>query len=108
MFAQTCDDNDVLFYVKLPRWFRIETPVGAYTPDWAVAYRNDRVLYFVAETKKPGSGDPVQLGLLRPLEELRIECGKRHFRNFEEVRFAVVGSLEMLVSQGCRQAIHTA
>lgn len=97
-FAQACENNDdVLFYIKLPRWFQIETPVGPYNPDWAVAYRNDRTLYFVAETKKTGSGDHVQLDLLRPIEELRIECGKRHFKNFEEVQFKVVSSLTELV-----------
>mgnify|MGYP001585928903 CR=1 FL=1 len=99
LFAQACEDNDdVLFYIKLPRWFQIETPVGTYNPDWALAYRNDQTLYFVAETKKTGSGDHVQLDLLRPIEELRIECGKRHFKNFEEVRFRVVSSLTELVS----------
>lgn len=99
LFAQACEDNDdVLFYIKLPRWFQIETPVGPYNPDWALAYRNDQTLYFVAETKKTGSGDHVQLDLLRPLEDLKIECGKRHFKNFEEVRFRVVSSLTELVS----------
>lgn len=98
-FAQACEDNDdVLFYIKLPRWFQIETPVGPYNPDWALAYRNDNTLYFVAETKKTGNGGHVQLDLLRPIEELRIECGKRHFKNFEEVRFRVVSSLTELVS----------
>ncbi|MDQ2696491.1 MAG: DEAD/DEAH box helicase family protein [Pseudomonadota bacterium] len=98
-FAQACEDNDdVLFYIKLPRWFRIETPVGPYNPDWALAYRNDRTLYFVAETKKTDKGDHVNRGLLRPIEDLRIECGTRHFRNFEEVRFRVVPSLTQLVS----------
>lgn len=99
LFAQACEDNDdVLFYIKLPRWFRIETPVGPYNPDWALAYRNDKTLYFIVETKKTGSGDHVQLDLLRPIEELRIECGKRHFKNFEEVRFRVVTSVTELVS----------
>ncbi len=97
-FAQACEDNaDVLFYIKLPRWFQIETPVGPYNPDWAVAYRSDTTLYFVAETKKTGSGDHVQLDLLRPIEDLRIECGKRHFKNFELVQFKVVSTLEELV-----------
>lgn len=97
-FAQACEDNeDVLFYIKLPRWFRIETPVGPYNPDWAVAYRNDKVLYFVAETKKTGTTDHVQLDLLRPIEELKIECGIRHFKNFEQVQFKVVSSLNELV-----------
>lgn len=90
-FAQACEDSeDVLFFIKLPRWFQIETPVGPYNPDWAVAYRNDTTLYFVAETKKTGNGDHVQLDLLRPIEDLRIECGKRHFKNFEQVKFRVV------------------
>jgi type III restriction enzyme len=98
LFAQACEDNDdVLFYIKLPRWFKIETPVGAYNPDWALAYRNDKTLYFVAETKSTGNGDHVQLGMLRPIEDLRIECGKRHFKNFEEVQFKVVSSLTDLV-----------
>ena len=99
-FAQACEDNnDVLFYIKLPRWFQIETPVGSYNPDWVLAYRNDKTLYFVAETKKTGSSDHVRLDLLRPIEALRIECGKRHFKNFEEVQFKVVNSLTELV--GC-------
>ena len=98
LFAQACEDNDdVLFYVKLPRWFQIDTPVGTYNPDWALAYRNDKTLYFVAETKKTGRGDHVQLDLLRPIEDLRIECGKRHFKNFEQVSFKVAGSLAELV-----------
>lgn len=98
-FAAGCEGNeDVLFYVKLPRWFQIDTPVGPYNPDWALAYRNDVTLYFVAETKKTGTGDHVVLDLLRPIEELRIECGKRHFKNFEEVRFRVVSSLTELIS----------
>ena len=61
-FAQACESNkDVLFYIKLPRWFRIDTPVGPYNPDWALAYRNDTTLYFVAETKKTGTGGHVRL-----------------------------------------------
>jgi len=98
-FAQTCEDNDdVLFYIKLPGWFQIETPVGSYNPDWALAYRNDKTLYFVAETKKTGAGDHVQLDLLRPIEDLRIECGRRHFKNFEQVQFKVVTTLNELVA----------
>ena len=98
-FAQACEDNeDVLFYIKLPSWFRIETPVGPYNPDWALAYRNDAILYFVAETKKTGNADHVQTDLLRPIEKLRIECGIRHFKNFEQVQFKAITTLDQLVS----------
>jgi restriction endonuclease len=56
-------------------------------PDWALVYKNDQTLYFVAETKDTGGKEGVNLVLLRPLEQLKIECGKRHFRQFEEIRF---------------------
>lgn len=98
-FAEACEgNNDVLFYIKLPKWFVIETPIGQYNPDWALAYRNDETLYFVAETKDTGKKDGVALDLLRPLEQLKIECGKRHFQNFEQVQFKVVNTLEELLS----------
>ncbi|HMD69788.1 MAG TPA: DEAD/DEAH box helicase family protein [Bryobacteraceae bacterium] len=98
-FAQACENNeDVHFYIKLPRWFEIETPVGPYNPDWALVYRNDRTLYFVAETKDTGGKGPVSLSLLRPLEQLKVECGKRHFKQFEQVSFRVVKSLADLIA----------
>ena len=54
--TQSLEDNtDVKFYIKLPSWFKIDTPVGKYNPDWAVAFDGDERIYFVAETK--GSDD---------------------------------------------------
>lgn len=49
--------QEVAVYVKLPRRFYISTPVGNYTPDWAIAFKKGTVkhIYFVAETK--GSAD---------------------------------------------------
>jgi type III restriction enzyme len=97
-FAQDCDNNEnVLFYIKLPRWFQIDTPVGTYNPDWALAYQNDETLYFVAETKGKGQATLPALDALRPIEELKIRCGKRHFRNFEKVQFKVVGRVSELI-----------
>jgi type III restriction enzyme len=96
-FAQACENNDdVHFYIKLPHWFTIETPVGTYNPDWALVYKNDESLYFVAETKDPKAAQ--NLELLRPLERLKIECGKKHFKQFEQVKFKVVGNLTDLIS----------
>ena len=28
--------HDVHLYIKLPRWFNVQTPVGNYNPDWAI------------------------------------------------------------------------
>jgi len=97
-FAEDCEANDdVLFYFKLPRWFVIETPVGDYNPDWALVFHGDRNLYFVAETKSKGTRDDAAGGMLRPIECMKLECGKRHFRPFEEVRFRRVATLEELI-----------
>ncbi|NLY03674.1 MAG: DEAD/DEAH box helicase family protein, partial [Campylobacter sp.] len=35
-FAEDFDKNpDVKFFAKLPDWFKIQTPIGNYNPDWA-------------------------------------------------------------------------
>lgn len=45
--------NEVTVYTKLPNGFYINTPMGKYNPDWAVAFRERSVkhVYFVAESK---------------------------------------------------------
>ena len=61
---------------KLPNQFKIDTPIGAYNPDWVV-YLNkngEEKLYFVIETKGSESVD-----LLRPNESKKIHCGRKHF-----------------------------
>jgi type III restriction enzyme len=99
-FAEDCEANDdVLFYFKLPNWFVIETPVGEYNPDWALVFKGDHRLYFVAETKSRGTQDDAAGAMLRPIERLKAECGKRHFAQFEEVQFKRVSSLRELISQ---------
>lgn len=69
-------DENVKVYVKLPNWFKIDTPVGSYNPDWAAVINKDGVekLYFVLETK----GTDI-LGLLRPEEQSKIEFARKHF-----------------------------
>lgn len=82
-FAHELENNeDVKFYFKLPFWFKIETPIGTYNPDWAIVFENDKRVYFVAETKGTS-----RLGDLTAMEQDRIKCGRRHFENFEDVEF---------------------
>jgi len=51
-FAETLDTRtDIKLFVKLPKWFKIETPLGTYNPDWAILKHDDTVLYLVRETK---------------------------------------------------------
>lgn len=65
--------KDVKVYAKLPSKFYIPTPMGKYTPDWAIVFENDksREIYFIAETK--GSLDSPEL---RAVEKGKINCAK--------------------------------
>ncbi|MDP9729681.1 restriction endonuclease [Alicyclobacillus tolerans] len=77
-FAKGLDSRkDIRFFVKLPGWFKIETPVGSYNPDWAIVKQSENEgtkLYLVRETK--GS---TYLGDLRDSEQAKIRCGEAHF-----------------------------
>ena len=78
-------DPRVKVYVKLPNWFKIDTPLGNYNPDWAVIIDKNGVekLYFVIETK--GKSD---IDELRPEEKAKIECAEKHFEALgTEARF---------------------
>jgi len=70
-------NNNVKVYTKLPDWFKIDTPLGTYNPDWAVLFELDgeEQLFFVVESK--GS---MGFEFLRPAEQGKIECGKAHFK----------------------------
>jgi restriction endonuclease-like protein len=43
--------SKIVEVVKLPDWFKVETPVGTYNPDWAIVKHNDETVYLVRETK---------------------------------------------------------
>ncbi|MCH9647779.1 MAG: DEAD/DEAH box helicase family protein [Deltaproteobacteria bacterium] len=77
-FAEKLDQSgDVKVFAKLPSWFKIETPLGTYNPDWAVLVGRDgsERLYFVVETKAP-----LFTHLLRPNQGAKIKCGEAHFK----------------------------
>lgn len=93
-FAKDCEnDSRVKFYFKLPRGFKIPTPLGhAYNPDWAVIFEKDKKIYFVAETKSTLDKDQ-----LRGIENLKIACGEKHFAVIEGVKFKKVTKLSELI-----------
>ena len=81
--------DDVVVYTKLPRGFYINTPMGKYNPDWAIALKEGDVkhIYFVAETK--GS---LESGQLRGTEAAKIECARQHFQTISsgDIKYDVV------------------
>jgi type III restriction enzyme len=83
-FVQELERMDnVKIYMKLPRWFTVPTPLGDYTPDWAIVMEGrdvhgepiqGQMVYLVSETKGENWRDG-----LRPDERKKIECGAAHF-----------------------------
>jgi hypothetical protein len=50
-FAADLDANEhVKLFVKLPSWFKIDTPIGPYNPDWAFVTEREEKLYLVRES----------------------------------------------------------
>lgn len=77
-FVEELDNaTEVAVYAKLPRAFYIPTPVGKYSPDWAIAFKSGSVkhVYFVAETK--GTNSSLEI---RPIEKAKIACADRLFK----------------------------
>ena len=99
-FVEKLDEADeVVVYAKLPKGFHIPTPVGNYSPDWAIAFDEGKVkhVYFVAETK--GSMSTLQL---REIEKNKIKCAQKlydkMFANDVKFSFGKVDSFETLLS----------
>lgn len=97
-FAEDLDAADeVCVYAKLPRTFQIPTPVGNYSPDWAIAFYEGKVkhIFFVAETK--GTMESLEL---RPIEQAKISCAKKLFNKMStsKVRYHDVDSYQSLLN----------
>ena len=97
-FAKSLDGADeVCVYAKLPKGFQIPTPVGNYSPDWAIAFNVGTVkhIYFIAETK--GTMESLSL---RPIEQSKISCAKKLFNEIStnEVRYHDVDGYQNLLN----------
>lgn len=104
-FATDCESmQSIRFYFKLPNWFKINTPLGSYNPDWAVIKEDEEEvsqLYFVAETKNTGgksaTGHAVDIAKLPLPQQQKIRCGKAHFKALDnELSFKVVEKVAQL------------
>jgi len=96
-FAEALDEaEEVSVYAKLPRSFQIPTPVGHYSPDWAIAFKKGTVkhIFFIAETK--GSLDSMDL---RGVEKAKIACAKKLFNDIStsDVKYWNVTSYQNLL-----------
>lgn len=98
-FAENLDGaEEVFIYAKLPKGFYIPTPVGHYSPDWAIVFHEGKVkhIYFVAETK--GTMESLNL---RPIEKSKIDCAKKLFAKLSDglVTYDHVDSYQELMNK---------
>ena len=98
-FAEALDSAaEVNIFAKLPKGFSIPTPVGHYSPDWAIVFHEGAVrhIYFVAETK--GTMDSLNL---RPIEKAKIDCARKLFATLSNgaVTYDHVDSYQQLLNK---------
>ena len=88
---------EVCVYAKLPKTFVIPTPVGNYSPDWAIVFKEGTVKhrFFIAETK--GTMESLQL---RPIEKAKIMCARKLFNEIstDNVVYHDVDSYQSLLN----------
>ena len=99
-FAEDLDDaNEVCVYARLPRTFKIPTPVGHYAPDWAIAFNDNmgvKHIFFVAETK----GSLLSMDL-KGAEKAKIACAKKLFNELStsKVRYHEVTDYQNMLNE---------
>ncbi|OOS06447.1 type III restriction enzyme [Moraxella cuniculi DSM 21768] len=103
-FATDCEnyDEQVAFYFKLPKKFKIPTPIGNYNPDWAVVInKNSEQVYFIAETKNTGNNvqDSVVLDELRQKEQFKITCAQKYCKLVNGIDHEVVQKVDELIQK---------
>ena len=96
-FAEALDTTtEIEVYAKLPKSFNISTPVGSFSPDWAIVFDKEKVrhIYFVVETKGSDSEQD-----LRGTEKLKIHCAEEHFKAISgnTITFAKVNGYDTLM-----------
>ena len=86
--------DEVKTITKLPSWFKVNTPLGKYNPDWALLVQKDGMedVYFIAETKPENFAENG-----RASEDAKVQCGKKHFIDTLDVAYEIVNKArEML------------
>ena len=83
--------DKVKLVAKLPSWFKVNTPLGKYNPDWALLIQDtdQENIYFIAETKATNFATNG-----REIEKAKTECGKLHFIDALQVDYKVGSSLK--------------
>ena len=87
--------DKVKLVAKLPSWFKVNTPLGKYNPDWALLIQDtdQEKVYFIAETKAANFATNG-----REIEKAKTECGKLHFIDALQVDYKIGSSLKKTIN----------
>ncbi len=85
VFAETADaDNQIVCILKLPKAYRVKTPIGFYEPDFGIVLKRkeigegcDEQYHFVVETK--GTAKLGDMKALKESETYKMNCAVKHF-----------------------------
>ena len=86
-FSENADgDSEVVCFIKLPNWYKIQTPIGPYEPDFGLVMKRKELkngteneYYFVIETK--GTNDINDKKAITEGEIYKIKCALKHFKS---------------------------
>ena len=93
-------DESVVVYTKLPRKkFTVPTPIGEYTPDWAVVINKNgsQKLYFVVENK-----GTTKIKELRGKEILKVRFGEKRFKDVGGAGYIIANKKDVFT----KEALH--
>lgn len=94
-FLKDCLINDKVKVVsKLPKWFKINTPLGKYNPDWALLVEENSKdeLYFIVETKSSNFQENGHKS-----EFMKVKCGEKHFNSVSDIKYKIASSLNQVI-----------
>ena len=82
------NDYDVKLFFKIPTWYKINTPLGNYSPDWAVLLEIKGYKYYcIVEIDK--------IVNQKHKMKLKLDCVKKHFNAIDNsIYFCVIDSYE--------------
>lgn len=97
-FVEACETrDDILFYLKLPSSFRIETPVSSYDSGWLLIKKNAGEginKCFVVQLKDIKATN--ERLLLADKAQMKLACAEKHFKAIGQIDFRLISSVDEL------------
>lgn len=97
-FVEACETrDDIIFYLKIPSTFKINTPGSSYDFGWALIIKNgeDSYNFFVVQLKDI-KATKERLLLYNDTIQIKLACIEKHFKAIDQIEFRVISSIDEL------------